>query len=210
MLRQELFGDLNRRQKEYADGIYDTSVQMTGVVADIFDLATIEAGRMDLDVDTIDPHAMLVGAVNMVRDAAARKSIDLKFDCPPDIGWIRADERRLKQVAFNLLNNAVYFTPRLGTVRLKAERIGQSIELSVSDNGPGIPKGERDKVLEPFERAKSHRRSAGAGLGLTIVQRFVQLHGGDVVVKSNAERGTTVVCRLPIQPEQPLLDSDGD
>lgn len=198
ILRQEMFGELNKRQLEYTNGIVDTSEKMMGVVTDILDLATIEAGRMELNKDTVDPHAILVDAFNVVKEQAKKKNIKVDFDCPPDIGWIAADAKRLTQVVFNLLTNAITFTPKLGHVTLAAGRDGDMVEISVSDSGPGIPKDERDRVMQPFQRIKSDdHQGGGPGLGLTIVKRFVELHGGTIEIRSNKSRGATVVCRIP-------------
>jgi len=198
ILGKEMFGELNNRQREYADGILETSDRLSDVVADILDLATIEAGRMKLSIDTIDGHTILLDAFNSVSDRAQQKNLQMNFDCPPDIGWLSADERRLKQVFINLLNNAVTFTPKLGTITLSAERDDDGLTVLISDSGPGIPKSERDRVFEPFAHAGGETRAGdGPGLGLTIVRKFMELHGGAVEIRSNKARGTTVVCVLP-------------
>jgi len=116
---------------------------MMGVVADIFDLASIEAGREDLNKDTIDPHAVLVSAFNLVKERARQKNIRVDFDVAPDIGWITGDSRRLTQVAFNLLTNAITYTPKLGHVTLSAKRDDTWFDIIVSDSGPGIPQADR-------------------------------------------------------------------
>tara|TARA_R110000787_G_scaffold63679_11_gene143928 strand:- start:3017 stop:5395 length:2379 start_codon:yes stop_codon:yes gene_type:complete len=206
ILRQEMFGELNGRQQEYAQGILETGQRMMGVVADIFDLASIEAGREELNKDTIDPHAVLVSAFNLVKERARQKNIRVDFDVAPDIGWITADSRRLTQVAFNLLTNAITYTPKLGHVTLSAKRDDTWLDIIVSDSGPGIPQADRARAFEPFSRLSgAHKKgvggSDGAGLGLTIVKRFVALHGGAVQIKSNKARGTSVICRLPIDGE---------
>lgn len=202
ILYQEMFGELNRRQQEYAQGIVTTSEKMMGVVGDILDLATIEAGRMELDKDTVDPHAIMVDAFNVAKEQAKKKNIRIDFDCPPDIGWITADARRLTQVVLNLLTNAVTFTPKLGHVTLTGTRTDEWIEISVSDSGPGIPKPERQRMMEPFGRLKdAEHKGEGPGLGLTIVKRFVELHGGGIDIRSNKSRGTNVIIRIPIDGE---------
>lgn len=198
ILGKEMFGELNSRQREYADGILETANRMSDVVADIFDLATIEAGRMTLNKDTVDGHTILLNAFNSVGERAKQKNLQMNFNCPPDIGWLSADEERLKQVFTNLLNNAVTFTPKLGTVTLSAERTDDGVTILVSDSGPGIPKAERERVFEPFAHASQETRAGdGPGLGLTIVKKFMELHGGTVDIRSNQSRGTTVVCTLP-------------
>ncbi len=198
ILGKEMFGELNNRQREYADGILETSNRLSDVVADILDLATIEAGRMKLNKDTVDGHTVLLDAFNSVSERAQQKNLQMNFDCPPDIGWLSADERRLKQVFINLLNNAVTFTPKLCTVTLSAERDDEGLTVLISDSGPGIPKSERDRVFEPFAHTGEGTRAGdGPGLGLTIVRKFMELHGGAVEIRSNKARGTTVVCVLP-------------
>lgn len=199
ILYQEMFGELNRRQQEYAQGIVSTSEKMMGVVGDILDLATIEAGRMELDKDTVDPHAIMVDAFNVAKEQAKKKNIRIDFDCPPDIGWITADSKRLTQVVLNLLTNAVAFTPKLGHVTLTGSRADEWVEISVSDSGPGIPKAERQRMMEPFGRLKDEdHKGDGPGLGLTIVKRFVELHGGGVDIRSNKSRGANVIIRIPV------------
>ena len=202
ILYQEMFGELNRRQQEYAQGIVSTSEKMMGVVGDILDLATIEAGRMELDKDTVDPHAIMVDAFNVAKEQAKKKNIRIDFDCPPDIGWITADAKRLTQVVLNLLTNAVTFTPKLGHVTLTGSRKDEWIEISVSDSGPGIPKAERQRMMEPFGRLKDEEHKGdGPGLGLTIVKRFAELHGGGVDIRSNKSRGANVIVRIPVDGE---------
>ncbi len=211
MLGQEYFGKLNRRQSEYAKGILDTTRGLMSVVADILDLASIEAGRMTLDRDTVDVHELLVSALNLIQERARAKELKLEFDCPPDIGWIRADKKRLKQVIFNLLSNAVTFTLERGTVRLESRRENDDLIITVADTGIGIPQGDRERVFKPFEQGsdpngKTGGNKSGAGLGLSLVRNFIELHGGSVDVKSPSGRGTTITCRLPAQTG----DTNGD
>ncbi len=203
MLSQNYFGELNPRQQDYATGILDTSKSLVGIIGDILDLASIEAGQLELQRETFDVHAMLVAALNLIRDRAGRKELKVSFDCPTDIGWMAADERRLKQVVFNLLSNAVTYTPPRGSARLEARRDGGDIVVSVADTGVGIPMDDRDRVFQAFEKGDTARAETaeatdtGVGLGLTIVKSFVERHGGTVEVKSQSGRGTTVTCRIP-------------
>ena len=198
MLGQEYFGKLNRRQAEYAKGILETTNGIMAVVGDILDLASIEAGRLKLDRDTLDVHELLVSALNLIRDRARKKEIKLEFDCPPDIGWIDADAKRLKQVIFNLLTNATTFTPERGTVRLEARREDDDLILTVADTGIGIPQADRERVFQPFDQGSNPEADkSGAGLGLSLVRNFIALHDGAVDVKSPPGRGTTITCRLP-------------
>lgn len=202
MLRQNYFGDLNPRQKDYADGILNTSRSLVAVIGDILDLAAVEAGQLVLERETFDLHAMLVAALNLVNERARRKSLHMSFDCPPDIGWMVADERRLKQVVFNLLSNAVTFTPARGSVKLEARREQGDVIIAVADTGVGIPTEERERVFMAFEKGSAAGKidddeREGVGLGLTIVKKYVEMHGGTVEVKSQSGRGTTITLKLP-------------
>lgn len=209
ILAQQNYGDLNARQKEYSQGILENAQNLMGVINDILDLAAVEAGMMTLQLDTVELHTMLASLVHLIRERARRKNLKIKFDCPPDIGWIVADEKRLKQVLYNLLSNAINFTPPRGAITLTAERCGdvenETIVFKVSDTGRGIPKSRQMDIFEAFGHADRDDKNEdeeeigrpGAGLGLTLVKRFVELHGGAVYVKSPPGRGTTVTCTLP-------------
>jgi len=205
-LAQGYFGELNPRQNEYVNGILTTSQGLMAVLADILELATIEAGTATLNKDSIDLHNLLAGSLRLVKTRAAAKSLHLEFDVPTDIGWLSADERRLKQIVFNLLSNSIAFTPDRGGVRLSAARDGGDVMITVSDTGIGIPQTDLERVFRGFERdragdeqlgSRGGDSGRGAGLGLTMVKSFVELHGGSVSIKSAPNRGTQVTCRFP-------------
>lgn len=198
MLADGYFGTLNARQSEYVQCIVDAGNDLASVIDGILDLATIEAGMMTLELDAVDVHGLLAAVMSLVRERARHKSLRLEFDCPTDIGWIVCDERRIKQVVLNLLGNAVRFTPTRGRVRVAAGREDNAIMLAVSDTGPGIPERDQARVFEVFERgAGSNGSASGPGLGLALVRRFIELHGGTVAMESKPGTGTTVTCRLP-------------
>jgi signal transduction histidine kinase len=207
ILAQEYFGALNDRQKEYCQGIIDSSQGLSSVINDILDMASIEAGMMTLELDTVEIHSMLASVLNLVNERARRKALEIDFDCPSDIGWIVADEKRLKQVLFYLLSNAVNVSPPRGTVHLQARRSGGKDEAYVSfmvtSLTTGVSEAEQLDIFSAFDKTPDHVPSPssgaqmGVGLGLSLVQRFVELHGGEVEVKSPQGRGTTIVCTLP-------------
>ena len=148
---------------------------------------------------------MLVAVLNLSNERARRKDLKISFDCPSDIGWMVADERYLKQVIFNLLSNAITYTPARGKATLAAERKEENIVITVSDTGVGIPADARKLVFNAFEKGESSaslteagENNVGVGLGLTIVKSFVELHDGTVEIKSQPGRGTTVRIRIPI------------
>ena len=197
ILANQYFGPLNERQLEYSQGILDSSHQLLILINDILDLATIEAGHMTLEPESFDLHATLVAILALVRERARRQNLTLEFQCPAEIGWIVADERRIKQVLFNLMSNAIKFTPPGGAVTLGARRQADQVALWVKDTGLGIPAEDRERVFEKFQKSRAGIRQPGAGLGLALVRSFIELHGGRVELESAPERGTTITCWLP-------------
>jgi signal transduction histidine kinase len=198
ILTGQYFGDLNDRQAEYSTGILDSSHRLLMLINDILDLATIEAGHMTLELDSIDLHALMESVTSLVRERARQKKIALEIDCPPDIGMFVADERRLKQAMFNVLSNAIKFTPDNGNITLSARRDGDTLVLTVADSGIGIAEEDQERVFAKFERGSSpEARRSGAGLGLSLVKSFIELHGGTVTLESEPESGTRVICALP-------------
>jgi len=204
MLSNEHFGSLSPRQRDYAAGITESAQHLQQVLSDILDLATIEAGQMMLQLNAVDIHAMLSGVLSLARERVRQKQITLDFACALDIGWMVGDERRLRQVLFSLLSNAVKYTPKGGTIRFAAERDSvddeERIAFTISDSGDGMrPMGEQ-KIFAGFLDETGDRgeiRTGGAGLGLTLVRSFIELHGGRVEVRSLPGRGTIITLFVP-------------
>jgi len=134
-----------------------------------------------------------------VQDRLVTDGITLKLDSAPDIGSFTADERRVRQVLFNLLSNAVGFSPAGETVTLSAERFADAVVFKVADRGPGIPADMTDRVFDWFETHSQGSQHRGTGLGLSLVRSFVELHGGTVRLESSAGNGTTVICNFPLR-----------
>jgi signal transduction histidine kinase len=197
ILSNQYFGSLNERQLEYSHGIFESSQRLMSLINDILDIASVEAGQLTLDRTPVDVHAMLAGVLTLSRERSKRLQLNLNFDCPHDIGIVTLDEARMRQALFNLLSNAIKFTPPGGTITLGARRVGSEVALSVSDTGIGIAAELQDKVFESFERGPTDGRQVGAGLGLTLVQSFVEMHGGRVELDSSTDGGTCVTCWLP-------------
>ncbi len=198
ILTGQYFGDLNERQAEYSHGILDSSNRLLLLINDILDLATIEAGHMSLELDSIDVHGLLNGALGLIRERARQKKLKVECDCPKDFGFIIADERRLKQALFNILSNAVKFTPDRGSITMSARRKNGEILLTIIDSGIGIQDEDKVRVFGKFERGTNpEARRSGAGLGLSLVKSFIELHGGHVELESSPDSGTRVVCSLP-------------
>jgi signal transduction histidine kinase len=199
ILKNEYFGKLNPRQKEYAKGTLEASQALLLLINDIIDLATIEAGYMALELDTVDVYSMLVSVLSLTRERARDSSLTLEFDCSPNIGTIYADQRRLRQAMFNLISNSIKFTPAGGRIAVSARREADGVVLCVADTGIGVPQEDRERVFEKFVRGRSGQaRQSGAGLGLSLVKSFIELHGGRVTLDSAPNEGTRVTCYLPV------------
>jgi signal transduction histidine kinase/PAS domain-containing protein len=204
ILANQYFGPLNERQLDYSRGILDSSHRLMTLINDILDLATIEAGYMALETGRVEVAELLDAVAVLTRERARSRNLVLALDCPDDIGAITADERRLKQALFNLVSNAIKFTPEGGSIRLEA-RFGERAEgqrerdliLAVADTGVGIAPDDHERVFEKFERGNPHTRESGAGLGLSLVKSLIELHGGSVAIESAPGAGTTILCRLP-------------
>jgi signal transduction histidine kinase len=166
------------------------------LINDILDLATIEAGYMEIDRSPVDIHALMSGVMTFARERARAQGLRLEFDCPADIGTVPGDERRLKQAIFNLVSNALKFTPEGGTVTLAARREGDRVALVVSDTGVGVAQEDQQRIFEKFERGNTQARQSGAGLGLSLVKSLIELHGGSVELQSRPGHGTIVTCWL--------------
>ncbi len=195
ILNNQYFGDLNSRQLEYSRGILASSHQLMKLINDILDLATIEAGYMVLETGRVEVSEMLQAVLALTRERARNRDLEIELHCPPDIGTVAADERRLKQALFNLISNSIKFTPPGGAISIEAERREGELSLIVADTGIGIPQSEQARVLEKFERGT---QQSGAGLGLSLVKSLMDLHGGTVTIESASGRGTRIICRLPI------------
>jgi signal transduction histidine kinase len=192
-------GPINEKQREYLSNIDKSSSALLAIINDILDLTTIDAGAMGLDLKPVDIRTAVDSAILGLRDRIAEKAILLDVRAAPDIGSFIADERRLRQILFNLLSNAVSFSPAGETVRLAVERNEGAVIFSVTDRGPGIPDTLGERVFDRFESHALGSEHRGAGLGLSIVRSFVELHGGTVKLDSAVGRGTTVTCVFPVQ-----------
>jgi len=202
VLKDEMFGEVNDKQREYLEDIHSSGQHLLALINDILDLSKIEAGRMELEPSRFDLEALLGNALVLVRERAGRHGLTLQLEIEPEIReWI-ADERKVKQVVVNLLSNAVKFTPEGGNVTLRARRIDGAVEVAVIDTGVGIAEADQVLVFEEFRQASGDHlgKSEGTGLGLSLAKRFVELHGGSIHVQSAPGQGSTFAFTLPERP----------
>jgi signal transduction histidine kinase len=191
-------GPLTEKQREYLGYMTVSTNALLAIINNILDLASIDAGAMTLNLGPVDVRKTMEAAAEGVQDRLVKNGIRLEIRAAPDIGSFIADERRVRQTLFNLLANAVGFSPPGETVTFAAQRLNDALVFSVTDRGPGIPADVKDKVFDWFETHSLGSRHRGTGLGLSLVRSFVELHGGSVTLESAVGRGTTVTCIFPL------------
>ena len=191
-------GPLATKQREYLDYITVSTNTLLALINNILDLATIDAGRMQLNLGPVDIRETMAAAAEGVQDRLVSAGLVLEMQTAADIGSFVADERRVRQILFNLLANAVSFSPPGGTVTLLAERRAGALIFAVTDHGPGIPPDMLERVFDWFETNSLGSHHRGTGIGLSLVRSFVELHGGTVEIASVVGEGTTVTCTFPI------------
>ncbi|HEY6255664.1 MAG TPA: PAS-domain containing protein [Xanthobacteraceae bacterium] len=191
-------GPLNEKQAEYLGYLTTSTNALLAIINNILDLATIDAGAMTLNYGPVDIRRTMDAAAEGVQDRLVQSGIALNIRVAPDIGSFLADELRVRQTLFNLLANAIGFSPAGETVTLAAQRLKDAVVFSVTDHGPGIPADVKDKVFDWFETHSLGSHHRGTGLGLSLVRSFVELHGGTVTLDSAVGSGTTVTCVFPL------------
>ena len=197
-LGDPITGPLRDKQREDLNYITVSTNALLAIINNILDLATIDAGAMTLNLGAVDIRKTMEAAAEGVQDRLVKSGIQLEIRAAADIGSFIADERRVRQSLFNLLANAVGFSPGGETVTFTAQRLNDAVMFSVTDRGPGIPDDVQDKVFDWFETHSLGSRHRGTGLGLSLVRSFVELHGGSVTLESAVGRGTTVTCVFPL------------
>ncbi len=197
LLRTPGLGELNDRQAEYIDHISTSSSVLLTLVNDILDLATVDAGIMRLNYSEIDLGDLLDDVSIQIADRLQESGVTLEITAPARLGSIIADPQRLKQILVKLLSNAANFSPEGAAISLTCQREGTDFVFTVSDHGPGISQEMIANVFDRFATGAKSGKRGGAGLGLSIVDSFVNLHNGKVVIDSQPGKGTTVICRIP-------------
>ncbi|MBC7239137.1 MAG: hypothetical protein H5T71_03435, partial [Chloroflexi bacterium] len=185
--------------------IYRNARHLQSLINDVLDLARIEAAQMALITEETDLSALTYEAVNTVRSLVESRGLALHTNIPPALPRLRVDPRRIRQVLFNLLSNAVRFTEK-GSITVTVMQQDNEIVFAIRDTGIGIADEDKTRIFEEFRQADSgtHRRYGGAGLGLAISKRFVELHGGRIWVESQVGQGSTFYFTLPITQDLPL------
>ena len=193
LLEQQIFGVLNEKQTAYVGNVLVSGRHLLQLVNDILDISKVEAGRMDLAYE-LTPIGGIVDVVRgVIQAVAAKKGINLEVSVPDDLPPVQVDPGRIKQVLYNLISNAIKFTPRGGVVRLSAVEDGEYLVVRVADTGVGIARADLGRLFREFEQLPQPGgvRPEGTGLGLALTKRLVELHGGKVEVESELGKGST-------------------
>jgi signal transduction histidine kinase len=210
ILSQTDASDVSEEQKlDYLTRIYEAGELMRDIANDLLDLAKIEAGQMELFRESIDLAGISTSVMNTIAGLIKDKSIELRQELPPALPKIKADEVRIRQILLNLLGNAAKYTDE-GHITLRvSENDGNLLQISVIDTGMGIKKEDFERIFEEFQQADEAfaLRRSGAGLGLPISKKFVELHGGQLWVESEVGRGSTFHFTLPIDAPSPTIES---
>ena len=185
------------QQSEYAGYILSSSTSLMAIVNDILDLASIEANVLELDIGDVDVPMLINTAADALKDRITERKVDLAVDVAPAARTLQGDARRIRQIVFSLLANAVAFSNEGGKVMVDAFAEGDAIAIRVSDQGQGIPARYRNRVFDSFETRDETARHRGPGLGLSLAKGFAEKHGGSIDLESEPGKGTVVTVHLP-------------
>jgi signal transduction histidine kinase len=201
VLQEELYGELNDKQKQHLGHIRSSANHLLSLINDILDLSKVEAGHVELEVAAFSLREALDRGILMVREKALENGVRLELRPDPSVDVIHGDERRIRQVVFNLLSNAVKFTPEGGQVEVGTARGENQVTVWVRDTGPGIDLGDQELIFEEFRQGRvvEGERPEGTGLGLALSRRLIELHGGRIWVESEPASGSTFLFTLPIE-----------
>ncbi len=179
--------------------IHASGLHLLNLINDILDLSKIESGKMEIEPQPLALAPLVEDVCASLRETASQKGLTLDSELPAGLPLLWADERSVRQILLNLLSNAIKFTPEGGAVGVGAAVRSNGIDLIVADNGIGIPEGQLDRVLKPFEQLDNRfsRTHGGTGLGLSLVRGLVELHGGHLGIDSKSGQGTRFTVWLP-------------
>ena len=208
MMLAGMTGELNEKQTNFAESILQSGETLLGLINDILDLTKIEAGRLELNHETVDLRAALLAVLPVVKPRAQDKRIRISTFLPTDLPPVWADPGKLNQILLNLLTNGIKYTHENGSVSVEARPQGELVEIWVTDTGIGISKEDQERVFQRFTQVDSSatRTQGGTGLGLAITRELVELHGGALRVQSKLGKGSSFIFTMPIsqKPADPL------
>jgi len=199
VIQKAIIGPLSERYRAYGADIFSSGTHLLGLINDILDLSKLEAGQFELHEEDVDIREAIEASMLLVGPQAEKSRVELSKAIDENLAFIRADDRRIRQILINLLSNAVKFTTEGGKVRVASFGTNAGLAIAVSDTGIGMASEEIPKALEEFGQidSKISRQFAGTGLGLPLAKHLIELHGGTLTIKSQINVGTTVTIVLP-------------
>ncbi len=200
VLKSEIFGKLNEKQLEYVSDINSSGVHLLGMINEILDLAKIESKVLKVSKKDFPLNSCVVEVINIIKPLADKKNISINKILDDEI-ILNADYQKVQQILFNLISNAIKFTPEKGKIEIITEKTNKKVIIKVRDNGLGIAKKYQGKIFGKFVQIHSAytKNESSTGLGLTITKELVELHGGTIVLESKVNQGSTFIVELPIE-----------
>lgn len=200
MLTGGIYGELTPAQSDRVQIIADSARYLLQLINDLLDVSLVQQGRMAIEKQPVDPVSLIHSVIVIIQNVADQKGIGIVTEVPGDLPTIYVDPTRIRQVLYNVLSNAVKFTPEGGTITLRTERCGEEIRFAVSDTGIGISERDQHYVFDEFYQAENtgYRKQDGFGLGLPLAKKLVELHGGRIELQSGLGQGTTITITLPV------------
>jgi signal transduction histidine kinase len=206
ILKIKNHGELNEKQEQYVDNIFQSATRLLGMINDMLDLVKVESGeKLPLSLQSFQALESIDEAMIFINERALQKKILIKKDIDPELGAIEADVLRFKQILINLIANAIKFSkPDGGIVNIVGRRIRDNAQFSISDTGIGIKEEEMGRLFAPFYQADSgiSRKYGGAGAGLAVTKQLVDEHGGRIWVESKYGEGSTFSFTLPLKQKK--------
>ncbi len=202
LLHEDYVGTTNAEQKQYLEVIKKSGNRLLLLINSMIELSAVEEGKIELKISEFSLPSLINDMKNSTLPMAKKKNIDLQFEMKDDVRTIFADNNKIKTVLYNLINNAIKFTPEAGSIKISISERDQILKVSVKDTGIGIEKKDMKKLFQPFSQIDSslNRKFEGAGLGLIIVKEFVEMHGGNIYVESEVNKGSNFVFEIPLSP----------
>ena len=212
VLLKQFFGKLNEKQVQYITDVLESGEHLLSLINDILDLAKIESGKLELDLTDVNLKDLLESSTVMIKEKSLVHGIKLQCDVTEDLAGltITADERRLKQVMFNLLSNAAKFTPDGGKISIHGIKENDSVTVTVTDTGIGIAPADQTRIFEEFYQIRGGMKgkTPGTGLGLSVTKNIIDLHGGRIWVESEGEgKGSRFSFTIPVTADNKRKNS---
>jgi PAS domain S-box-containing protein len=209
LLLSETVGPLNEKQKRYTENISKSGNHLLDVINDVLDISRLELGNIELYYETVNIPGVIEEVQRVLSPLSAEKNIIIESNIEQDLKNVIADRVKLKQILYNILNNAIKFSSENGKINIHAELKEDMVEISIKDEGIGIQEADYERVFQPFVQIDGSisRKHGGVGLGLALVKRFVELHGGRVWVKANPEKGSIFTFRIPKNSQNTIQEN---